>query len=258
MNDTNLLRQIVEQYHLNLNGVACPTPYWINWDVPPYYKGAPYRGKGSGRQIAGLARRRLKAESEPPRTAEDMRRWLRRQGLGVDCSGFAYHVLSDYMRRVRGERLSSHLRVSRAEIAAALRRHPDRADPLEGRPDVAWVSLAEACRYWHKDPAMITNVRRLTDPAVCIRVERARDIRPADLIKTTTEYGDHVAVVYAVTADTIDYVASEDDSSGFGGIRFRTVHIAQPDKGLEAQSWDQSRIYRPGEHGDGVWRLRVL
>ncbi len=105
---------------------------------------------------------------------------------------------------------------------------------------------------------MLTDVKRLVDPRIASPVERACDVRPGDLIKMTSDYGDHVAMACGVTAEAIEYAASEDEIDGLGGVRFRTIQVAQPALGLEHQVWQQQRIYTPGKHGDGVWRLNAL
>jgi hypothetical protein len=253
----HLVRRLSQRYELEIAGVRCWTPYWINWDEPPYFKDAPYRGKGTPQQITTTACQLLATSEQQPRTPEAMRGWMRQQGLGIDCSGFAYHVLNAYLRQRLNVTLAAHLRVYQADICAALKRHPDRADPGLGRA-LPWLRLEQVCQVWRKEPAMLTDVRRLTDPTVAHPVERADQVQPGDLIKLTSRYGDHIAIVCGRTADTIEYASSEDEPDGLGGIRCRQIQIGSPREGLEAQQWEQAHIYNPGQNNDGAWRLPVL
>jgi hypothetical protein len=251
------LSEIIHQYVLKVGDLSVPVPYWINWNDPPYFLDAPYRGKGSPGQLRRALERVLAAEPMQPTTVEGVRQLMRRHGLGVDCSGLAYHVLSRYLR-YRGRILSEGLVVHRAELEAALERHPERRSSLDAGPLPETMTLAEVCRRWRKAPVMITSVRRLVDSATATVVPTAGEVRAGDLIKMTSAAGDHIAVVVAVRLGEIEYAASEDSATGLGGLRHHLITVAAPGQGLEHQEWDQHDLYQPTAHGDSVWRLNIL
>ncbi len=98
MSDRRLrtIRDFATEYKLDLGGVKVWAPYWINWDEPPYWKNAPYRGKGGAAQIQTVARRYLARLPQQSSDPEEIRVLLKQAGLGVDCSGFVYQVLNRF------------------------------------------------------------------------------------------------------------------------------------------------------------------
>jgi hypothetical protein len=250
------LQQAVNQYRLHVSGVDFWTPYWINLEVGPYYLNAPLRGKGSPIELAGELKHIIASGADSPKTPEGMRQLMREHGLGVDCSGFVYHVLAAWLARFH-IRLSQHLLVDRDDIVEAISHHPERAGLLpDPMPPV--VSLDEVCRAWSKNPAHITNVARLVHTGAVIGVPRAGSMRPGDMIKTTTGFGDHLGIVTSVTPHVVTYYSSDDRPGELGGVSRHTITVTNPKLGLEDQMWDQASNYHPGSNRDGVWRLNVL
>ncbi|HSX02297.1 MAG TPA: hypothetical protein VLI05_03190 [Candidatus Saccharimonadia bacterium] len=254
------LRTIASSYRLTVGGIQVDTPYWINLDEPPYYLNAPYRGKGTPSQIAAIVKSRLALMSDPPATSQALAAFMKAQGLGVDCSGFAYHVLSEYLQQPRhgGLGLSHYLEIRADEVQEILTRHPERAERLKPEQLNCDLNLYEACASWHKSAAEITDVQRLTNPATAIQVAAAGEVHSGDLIRMHSQAGDHVAVVIAVCSDLIEYAASEDQAGKLGGVTFRQIRVLKPSAGLEAQDWEQRRLYHPMTSQDGVWRLKAL
>lgn len=255
------ISQLASRYQLKVDGIPGRvfTPYWINWDQPPYRLDAPLRGKGTPEELSAKITAHLGTISHYGWSPSAVRHTMRQLGLGVDCSGFAYYVLDQYLRGHDLGGLAHQLLIYRSEIEAAMERHPDRAffdGDISSLPE--WLPLSAVCELWNKQPVMITSVRRLTDPRVCRSIPTVDQMRAGDLIKMTNRNGDHVAVVSAVSPAFIDYVASEDEVGGIGGIQTHRIKLQRPKSALELQDWDQSRLYAPGETGDGVWRLGIL
>lgn len=249
------LREIVGDYVINVHGLNVDVPYWINWDALPYFKDAPYRGKGRPAQIALAANRAYERAGQPPATASELRIMLKRHGLGIDCSGFVYRVLDVYLRQYR-QRLASHLVVLDSEIQEMMRRHSEIGVMTERTSLPKHLPLAAVATLWHKDPATLTQVQRLTHPRAAAKVPTASDVRAGDLIRMTSSNGDHIALVLSADSKTIEYVAAEDEENGLGGVRYHTINVDNPARSLEYQSWRQRIIF--DNERDGVWRLRVL
>jgi hypothetical protein len=246
------LTDFVEQYNLRSSLGKIWTPYWINSDEPPFWLDAPYVGKATPTELE----RELDRLSRQAGGTTDLRQLMRSQGLGVDCSGFVYYVMSRWLEQ-QGIVLADQLLVDRAEI---LDRHKRRPELAEDWPEIpAQIALGEACRRWQKDPAKITNVARLTDERVVELIAQARSVRPGDFIRMSHDGSDHIGVVIWVEAGLIRYADSAHEPPGLGGVRIRDIVVRRSDKGLDEQDWEQKRLYHPGSRSrDGAWRLRVM
>lgn len=95
MDYSNILKQGYQKFLLTLGGKIVPTPYRINIPYQPdrrkYGKSDPETliadttglAKEQGVELDGL-------------TKEGLRKFMEKNELGIDCSGFAYHLL-DYL-----------------------------------------------------------------------------------------------------------------------------------------------------------------
>jgi len=119
-----------------------------------------------------------------------------------------------------------------------------------------YLPLAAVAGLWHKDPATLTHVQRLTHPRAAAKVPTASEVRAGDLIRMTSSNGDHIALVLSAGSKTIEYVAAEDEENGLGGVRYHTITVDDPARSLEFQSWRQRDIFQ--DERDGVWRLHVM
>lgn len=258
--DGRILTAAVEEYHLELNGVKFWTPYWVNWSSSPYFQGAPFAGKGTPAQIKQALARALAAKPGTPSSSESYRKLMRQSGLGIDCSGFAYHVLSTWLQRRYGLRLSDHVYAPKADILAAKdrpswKRAGVTAQQLAGLADQ--VPISRIAQLFHKNPRRITNAARLTSAAAAVTVPSVQAARPGDLIKMTGPGGDHVGVITSTGPKTIRYTDSREFTQTGGGVRFVDITINDPHLGLEAQEWKDKADFSPSR-GDRICRLRVI
>lgn len=257
------LRYYIDRYRLTLNGLHVWAPYWLNSATEPFRLETPLRGKGSALELGRAARAAARQEVSRPASAEDWRLLMRRHGLGIDCSGFVYHVLQEWLAAEYGIELDEELVVSEEEIRERNLRLPELLERWRhgGGAELSGdVSLAQACRLWRFDAASIVNVRRLTHPAVAVRIAEAGLARPGDLIRTSHGQTDHVGIVLRIQPGVIVYADSARSAAGLGGVQQRYIAVDRPAGGLEDQSWSQNRYYHPHETGsqDGIWRLRKL
>lgn len=260
------LARSVRRFRLNLHGMAVWCPYWINQDNQPFYQDAPLRGKGEWVQIARATRAAARAENVEPQSSDEWRLLMRQHGLGIDCSGFVYRVMTDWLHVEYGVVFADGLYVSAQEIHDRHRRLPALAQQWRkggGPLDIpAQLPLAVACRLWNIDAAAICNVRRLVDSRAVDEVLAAGELLPGDLIVTSRGGTDHIGVVVRVSAKRITYVDSADDHrmGGLGGVAWRSIELVHPQLGLEAQAWEGNQRYHRGEPGrrDGMWRLRIV
>ncbi|MEO7617917.1 MAG: hypothetical protein ABIS59_03700 [Candidatus Saccharibacteria bacterium] len=249
-----VLESFVEQYQYKFGSEMVWPPYWINWDEPPYYLNAPYRGKASPGQLRRMIEHFVISHPSINDPIE-LRSALKVAGIGIDCSGFVYHILSAYLRQLGLGRLGSYLSVPTVDVVKALKQHPERENSTLDLNQPT-VNMLELCREWRKNPVMLANVQRLIEASD--RIEVASEIMPADMIKMTSKNGDHIGIVVRVSGAEILYVASDDDNATPGGITYHTVTLVNPSEPLEAQIWDQKHIFRPANTDDGIYRLKVL
>jgi hypothetical protein len=252
------LRLIAERYHLQIRSGRIWTPYWINSPEPPFRLNAPYRGKATAGQLEAAVKRALTKEGHVNDTDAAIRNYMKAHGLGVDCSGFVYHVLDQWLQG-RGLRLAQFLQIDRQEIEERNRRRPEYARRWGTRPIPSSMPLLGASKIWGSDPVYRTGVRRLLDPRVVSEIILAHEIRPGDMIgMTNARDEDHIGLVLEITPAVITYADSAYETGD--GVGIREIEVGQTGHGLGDQRWSQSHIFNPGVSGrvDGVWRLKAL
>jgi len=258
--DSQILTKAAEEYHLEVNGVKFWTPYWINWNTPPFFLNAPFDGKGTPGQIKSVLLRRIQEEKQTPRSAADYQRLTLGWGLGIDCSGLAYYLLSHWLRQVYNLRLTDYLYTPKADVVEASRKpHWQKAGVKPAQIDAlpAQVSVSQVCELFHRHPMHITNVARLTSKQAAVTVPKAKDTRPGDMVKLTGPSGQHIGIVVAVNAKRLRYVDSRGFAAGVGSVRYQDIVIKDPEAGLEQQYWQDRKVFDP-KANDRLCRLRVI
>lgn len=107
----NALAVIDAYLHFKVGGAECLVPYFNNKTVQARAALPVHVGKGSPAEIAeeveaSLFKHRI---SKDTLTGEELRRFMTDNNIGVDCSGFAYHVLdAESVERGHGP-LAKHL-----------------------------------------------------------------------------------------------------------------------------------------------------
>jgi hypothetical protein len=207
------LLKIVDDYKLRYGGYTFWCPYWTNEPGTP--KGI-FAGKGTPKKIQNKLYSLAQQYNDELKDAEQIRFLMLRNGLGVDCSGFAFYVLNKYLAETHNAKLEDHLIVEKAEIAEAIS-HKKSWQKVSLNEVAKLPLLSEVARKFSKNPMKITNVARLCHPKTSIDVD-ARDLRPGDLVRARGNKLDHVFVVVDVTGSGIKMADSRFDPVGPGGI----------------------------------------
>ena len=101
MDHSKILNQAYQQFILSLGGKLVPTPYRINIpyqdDRRKYGKSSPEELIKNTQDIAHEQDFDLKKAS-----VEEVRTFMEKNQLGIDCSGFVYHLL-DYLLKEIGK-----------------------------------------------------------------------------------------------------------------------------------------------------------
>ncbi len=221
-----ILEDFFKSYTLDIYGNKTITPYRINIpyqeDRRKYGKSDPKELKENLIEIARNKNFDLKVAK-----SKEIRKFMKDNMLGVDCSGFVYHCLNYLLEKTQNTTME--------EL---------------GFPK-----------------ASSTNALKLASNEFTVPIKDIKDIKTGDMIifhKGSEEDIAHILLVQNATKDKITYIQStsqgEDD-----GVKKNTIIITDPEKGLESQKWTEvfpdgtKRVqYFNTNSGDGVRRLKVL
>ncbi len=108
-NYAQILYQAYDQFLLSLGGKKVPTPYRRN-EIGSFQKLAPeFQGKSSPEILTKTAKKLAKDQNFDLNKAsvEEIRDFMRKNKLGIDCSGFAYRMLNFLVQKVKGKSLEA-------------------------------------------------------------------------------------------------------------------------------------------------------
>lgn len=267
-----LIKSIVNEYQLQIDGVSFWAPYWRD-EIPKTEDDRPLRGplngKGTPAQLTDYLKRHLHNSPTPLKSGEDYRQFMHHLGLGVDCSGFVFYVLDQCLHKTKGKRLQDHLFKSRDALLADFHNpayvHPKHIteELLKGQPEQ--VSLTKIQEFWGNQPVRLAGVRILISEAANVIIPTAAEIQIGDQILMEGRTGTipHHVLVVAVADDVITYAHSgrlDNRADGeLGGVEYDRITITDPSKPINHQVWDnQALIDEHVLHDDCTRRLKVL
>jgi hypothetical protein len=253
----NLFYKLADEYiHFEIAGKTINVPYSISTEGEKRAIGelssagvtgrfANYGGKGTPKQIRELVLKTAKKENFNLHKAkpEEIIQFMISQGIGVDCSGFVYYILDQYLKKEKHKSLNT-----------LILRYPGLVGKIER-------FLLQNNRVRRSSAATLTNDLNT------VKIEKAKDIKPGDLIRLTHSdwKGKHIIVIIAIDDKFITY-AMTSQYTKIQGARFGKIRIKDRNKGLEAQEWLEET--KKGENygkdafdpkrGDCVRRLRFL
>jgi hypothetical protein len=147
--------------------------------------------------------------------------------IGIDCSGYAYHLLNFLCLQSGGQNLDDVL------------------VGTDGKKGVRRV-----------------NANLLTSPPNAHEINQYSDIKTGDLIRM--DQGRHVIVIIEKKANKIYYTHSSDQTQD-RGVHLGVITLTDPTKTLDFQKWSDTtkkgtpyhQIFDPS-NGDGIFRLNCL
>lgn len=224
-----LAQQVAEQYlHFPLReGVTFPIPYFNNKRVQVRAGLRVMIGKGSVREIKEeLEIICLKHKKQISTiTSDEARALLIADGIGIDCSGFAYYVLDAQIRATSQSTLASRITFPHT-----------------------WNPLRRLIRRWRVIENI--NVETFADDRNSTAIS-LRDVAPGDYI-TIIDAGytgaiDHIMIVEAVDRaedlpiciHLIHAFAWSSEGQTDHGVRRGLIHITDISKPLLEQTWEE-------------------
>jgi len=252
-----ILYQLADEYvHFEIEGKIISVPYSISKEGKKRAIGelssagvtgrfANFGGKGSPQQIKQLVLGAAKKESFfiKKATEEEFLKFMIDHGIGVDCSGFVYNILDQYLRTTK-----------KISLDTIILRYPGIFGKIE--------------RFLlQKNRIRRSSAATLTSDLNTVKIVKVKDIKPGDMLRLTHSdwTGKHIAIIVEINKDYILY-AMTSQYTKTQGARFGKIIILDKNKGLEAQKWSEST--KKGENygkdafapsrGDSVRRLKCL
>ena len=105
---SQILMEAYEQFLLSLGGKKVPTPYREN-DLNALQKAGPeFQGKSSPEVLIKTTQKLAREQDFNLNKAsiEEIRAFMRKNKLGIDCSGFAYRLLNHLVQKSKGKPLT--------------------------------------------------------------------------------------------------------------------------------------------------------
>lgn len=98
-NHSKILMEAYEKFLLPLGGKIVPTPYRIN--VPYQFDRKKY-GKSDAQTLVSDTKQKAYEQkfNLEKASVEAIRKFMEENKLGIDCSGFAYHLLDHLLKRI--------------------------------------------------------------------------------------------------------------------------------------------------------------
>lgn len=254
LEEPTLTRAIKEYTEFEVAGKRVQIPYYLARDQR--WKIWSFSSKGTPKQIhQELAKKAKAARFDLEKaTAEEIHQFMRDTKVGVDCSGFAYHVLDPLVKEKTGKGLGSWIR---------------RYGGLKGTLEKYLLSYGRVRRIGTKE---------LTKRLNSLVIRRIEDIRPGDLIRRVERQRQpsglrprHIAVVVRVETEdngdlrAITYAHSSRETETYGP-HLAKIEVVNPHGWLDQQRWlektkggkDYGKVFFSSKYKSGDRRLRCL
>ncbi len=205
--------ELIDNYfNLNINGKKVKTPYHIN--VKHIRAGLrSLVGKGTPQEIEEEVNifAKLRNFNLKKATKDEIRQFMQKEGIGIDCSGLVTHILNTWLKSEKMENLESSINFPKLSL---FKKIIVKLRPIE-----------------NIGANLLTNQENSTP----VKVENAQI---GDLIRLKgIKQGHHIAIITNVSEKEIQYVHSTRHYGQDNGIRRGEIQILDKNKGLEHQNW---------------------
>jgi len=227
------IKNFIMQYtQMDIGGIVINCPYWMNKERNGkiVFRGFA-NGKGGAQEIREeLVKRynQLPPELKFDLNQDNLRKFARRERIGIDCSGFVYRVLEELLRL--------------------------------GYKNTGYENLDKV----FSGGINKTDAERLTDRQYCKELKNISAIEIGDVIRLWG--GKHAAIIIQNDQKEITYAHSSWLSTKIQGVHTSIIQIIEVQKSLRDQHWMEEtrsgenfgkKYFRP-EEGDSVFRLKIF
>lgn len=222
-----------EYTHLPLGGKFVRCPYWSN--KQRILLSGPYKGKGTPAQIVKATIEAAKKEKIDlgVLSCGEVRRFMEQHRIGVDCSGFVYHMVDALSKERIGKGIF---------------------DFIEGIGGKGVTKVNAFC---------------LTNEKNSIPIKKVKEVKVGDLIRF--QDGKHVAIILRIKRDKKNNLqeiiyAHSGRLSAITGVHVGRIKVLNPEKDIGDQKWfEKTRKgyeyvlrYYSKMKGDGLKRLKIF
>lgn len=217
---------------MEINHLVIHCPYWMNRlkNDKVILRGFA-NGKGRSDEIKEKLNKRLNnlpVDLKFEFTPETVRKFAKRERIGIDCSGFVYRVLDELLHI--GYRNTNYKNLDKV---------------FGGGIDK-------------------TNVKRLTSPQYSREIRNIRDFKLGDIIRLWG--GKHAVIIIRNNLKELVYAHSSSLSTKIQGVHTAIIQLVKVKRSLKDQKWlEEARTgenfgkkYFNPEKGDGVFRLKIF
>lgn len=204
-NYSKILKEAYEQFLLPLGRKRVPTPYRMN-DLGSLQKlGPEFQGKSSPEVLVKTTKKLAKEQNFDlnKATVSEIRDFMVKNKLGIDCSGFIYRVLNHLVQKIKGKPLTA----------------------------------------FGFDHVGRTNVVKLTSNKMSIKISTFKDAKPGDIIRLrlTDNPGIlHSVLILENQSDTMIYIHSSEKSDP-QGVHVAQMERGKFPEDLKTFSYDENK-----------------
>ncbi|MEI7580077.1 MAG: hypothetical protein WCJ58_08695 [bacterium] len=246
----NLLEKLAREYvNLKVNGVPIKLPYYNVSDSTDNQEKiiGKFAGKGTADQLYHEIDQLFQQNSAISKLDQNqLRLKLKELGIGVDCSGYVYNILNEYVQATTGMQLDYQIR---------------RFDGIFGYIDL----LMNTNNRVNKISAKV-----LTSKFNIDQINSVKTMKVGDMIRLTHQGypGKHVALILSVDQQQIIYTHSSDslNIAKEEGPHISRILVKNPLQGLAMQEWEEEtragqnygKVCFLPENDDYVCRLKCF
>ncbi|MBN1331828.1 C40 family peptidase [Candidatus Dojkabacteria bacterium] len=217
----SVLNLAQKYFELPLGGKKVVCPYFMN--IKKQRAGLRVMvGKGSWAEIVHETKvwAQLKGFSLEKAGEGEIREFMMKLGIGIDCSGFVVYLLNQWMKELNKSSIWHNLKYKENGLYFTFRRF---LRPVEN-----------------------ISANLMTSELNCFKITELNDIVPGDLIRAKGKQNNahHVALITKTYKDKsgnlekFDYIHSHRFYEKENGVRQGSVEITKPTESLKDQKWE--------------------
>lgn len=211
-------------------------PFFMNndpdWKDTPYYFSVPRGGKMTPEEVTEKLSGAVRdSEFDADNSSlKNLRMFMRKNGIGVDCSGLTYQVLKYIYENSGGSIFEEKVIGAQSNFRGVTKTNSDSLTSLKNSNLVAGIE----------------------------------DIKPGDIIRG--HGGHHSIVIFGCERNLLRCIHSSDGTSALGVSAFE-INLIDLKHDIFHQDWSEvnnrgikynKRLLSKFKDGDGVWRLRIM